>query len=148
MSNIVPFKTHDSSPYHQPTLTMSSLEIAELTGKRHDHVMRDIRNMLEELEINAPKFGGVYTDSKGEKRPCFHLPKNLTITLVSGYSVVLRSRIVDRWMELEEEAATGPARAPAVALPNFSNPAEAARAWALQWGRANEAKSRRTTSTT
>jgi hypothetical protein len=113
---------------------MSSLEIAELTGKRHDHVMRDIRNMLEELEINAPKFGGVYTDSKGEKRPCFHLPKNLTITLVSGYSVVLRSRIVDRWMELEEEAATGPARAPAVALPNFSNPAEAARAWALQWG--------------
>ena len=30
-------------------LTMSSLEIAELTGKRHDNVMRDIQGMLVEL---------------------------------------------------------------------------------------------------
>ena len=30
-------------------LTMTSLEIAELTGKRHDNVMRDIRSMLVEL---------------------------------------------------------------------------------------------------
>lgn len=34
---------------------MSSLEVAEITGKRHDHVLRDIRKMLNELElINAP----------------------------------------------------------------------------------------------
>lgn len=30
-------------------LAMNSREIAELTGKRHDNVMRDIRSMLVEL---------------------------------------------------------------------------------------------------
>lgn len=83
-------------------LTMSSREIAELTGKSHGHVMRDIRNMLEQLGEDQSKFGSVYRDVKGETRPCFHLPKDLTITLVSGYSPVLRHRIVTRWMELEE----------------------------------------------
>ena len=32
------------------TLTMSRREIAELTGKTHDNVMRDIRNMMRELD--------------------------------------------------------------------------------------------------
>lgn len=44
------------------TLTMSSREIAELVGKRHDHVMRDIRAMLDGLGSTAPSFGGSYTD--------------------------------------------------------------------------------------
>lgn len=83
---------------------MSSREIAELTGKRHDHVMRDIKVMLDDLGINGPKFGGVYRDAKGEQRPCFNLPKRETMVLVSGYPVVLRARIIDRWMELEEAA--------------------------------------------
>jgi phage regulator Rha-like protein len=75
---------------------MSSLEIAELTGKRHADVMRDIRVMLEALGLGltARSFASSYTDPTGRTLPCFHLPKNLTITLVSGYSVVLRSRIV------------------------------------------------------
>lgn len=35
---------------------------AKQAGKRHDHVMRDIRVMLVELhgEEGIPKFGGVY----------------------------------------------------------------------------------------
>ncbi|WP_006788298.1 Rha family transcriptional regulator [Thiorhodospira sibirica] len=39
------------APLH--TLSLSSREIAALTGKRHDNIMRDIRVMLEQL----PKFG-------------------------------------------------------------------------------------------
>ena len=39
-------------------LTMSTLEIAELTGKRHDNVMEDTRKMLIGLELAAPDFSG------------------------------------------------------------------------------------------
>jgi phage regulator Rha-like protein len=84
-------------------LTMSSLEIAELTGKRHDHVMADIRSMLGELQLRAPSFRGTYQDVQGKQRPCFHLPKRETLILVSGYDVHLRARIIDRWDELEEK---------------------------------------------
>ncbi|MBK0415190.1 phage regulatory protein/antirepressor Ant [Chromobacterium haemolyticum] len=110
-------------------LTMSSREIAELCDKRHDHVMRDIRNMLVELygEVGVPKFGDTHRNPQnGQEYPIFQLPKDLTLTLVAGYNVVLRNRIIKRWMELEERAA-------APALPDFSNPAAAARAWAEQF---------------
>lgn len=81
--------------------SMSSLEIAELCEKRHDHVMRDIRSMLQQLNIQSPQIWGDYTDDKGRNYPLFYLPKDLCLTLVSGYSVVLRKRIIDRWLELE-----------------------------------------------
>ncbi len=42
-------------------LTMSSRDIAELTGKNHADVMRDIKTMLEQLEIDNSNFAGSYT---------------------------------------------------------------------------------------
>lgn len=98
MNNLIPLN-------NTTVQTMSSREIAELTGKLHTHVMRDIRVMLDELGIDQSKFGSVYRDAKGEERSCFNLPKRETMILVSGYSVVLRSRIIDRWQELEAQAA-------------------------------------------
>lgn len=81
--------------------TMSSREIADLTGKRHDHVMEDIRKMLTELGLHAPGFSGTYKTDRGNEYECFHLPKRETLILVSGYSVQMRARIIDRWQELE-----------------------------------------------
>lgn len=81
---------------------MTSLEIAGLCEKRHDHVCRDIKVMLEQLNIQSPQIWGEYLDDIGRAYPCFHLPKDLCLTLVSGYNVVLRKRIIDRWLELEQ----------------------------------------------
>jgi len=82
-------------------LTMSSLEIAELTGKYHYHVMRDIGKMLDELG-GAPNFGDTYINPQNEQSyPCFNLPKRETLILVSGYSVAMRAKIIDRWQALE-----------------------------------------------
>lgn len=83
--------------------TMSSREIAKLTGKRHDNVMSDIRIMLESLEIQSTDFLGDYKDSKGRTYPCFNLPKRETLILISGYNIILRAKIIDRWEELEKK---------------------------------------------
>lgn len=85
------------------SLVMSSVEIAERTEKRHDHVLRDIRKQLSELNIDLPKFGGTYKTLQGKELPCFYLDKEQSIILASGYDVVLRSKIINRWMELEEQ---------------------------------------------
>ena len=87
------------------SLSMTSLEIAELTGKEHFHVMRDIKRMLEDLgeEGGQSKFGCTYRNAQNKEQPCYRLLKDLTMTLCAGYSTVLRKRIVDRWLELEEE---------------------------------------------
>lgn len=110
---------------------MSSREIAELTGKAHLNVLRDIRNMLDELEIDQLKFESMSPDGYGRPQPVFNLPKDLTITLISGYNVTMRHRIVTRWQELE-------AAPQAVALPqNFG---EALRVAAENWERAQVAE--------
>lgn len=80
---------------------VSSLEIAELTEKRHSDVMRDVREQFEKLQINQRNFASVYVDQKGESRPCFILDQEQLLILASGYDVVLRSKIIKRWFELE-----------------------------------------------
>lgn len=82
---------------------MSSLEIAELTGKDHKHVLADIRKMLEELDKRSADFSANVPDSYGRPRFVFNLPKRETMILVSGNSITLRAKIVDRWQELEAQ---------------------------------------------
>lgn len=81
--------------------TMSSLQIAELTGKQHAHIMRDIRCLLEQ-GVAESNFGlGSYSDANGQLRPCYQLTKTGCLILASGYNAVLREKIINRWIELE-----------------------------------------------
>jgi phage regulator Rha-like protein len=89
-------------------IAMSSLEIAELTGKDHKHVLRDIRKILDEVGIDESKFGLVYLAGNGEKRICFNLPRRECDLVVSGYSPQYRLAIIDRWIELEKQVPTLP----------------------------------------
>lgn len=84
-----------------PGLTMSSLEIAGLTGKAHRNVTRDIKKMLDALKVEHVAFRTTYVDGKGEVRESFNLPRHETLLLVTGYSIPLRDRVLRRVEELE-----------------------------------------------
>lgn len=86
-------------------LTMTSREVAEVTGKDVSNVHRDIRAMLDDLKDDSD-LNHVREDKDDRGyTTCFYLPKSLTLTLVTGYSVKLRKALVDRWQTLETLAA-------------------------------------------
>ena len=87
--------------------TMSSFEIAKLTGKQHKHVMRDIRDLNIGYEnLHLPKIGQMFKIKElpnGAKRndPYFELTKMQTFDLLTGYNTELRIKVNRRWAELE-----------------------------------------------
>ena len=83
--------------------TMTSLEIAEVTGRNHKDVMRSIREMEEAwVKVNGRKFALVeYKDAKGEMRPCYSLNKTECLYIATKFNDEARAKLVLRWEELE-----------------------------------------------
>ena len=92
-----------SSPPALGVETMTSLEIAELTDKRHGNVIIDIEKTLDELEIAQLKFQSCYLDSNSRERKMYSLPRYECDIVIAGYSTRYRAAIVKRWHELEEK---------------------------------------------
>lgn len=85
---------------------MTSLNIAELTGKRHADVMRDIRKEVEELgeEIAQRIFAlGSYLDKNKQERPCYEFGKDGAMQLALKYDAVTRYKVIQHIEELEQE---------------------------------------------
>jgi phage antirepressor YoqD-like protein len=104
---------------------MSSREIAELVEKRHDKVKQSIERLAGRGVIDLPPLGE-YLDSLGRTATEYRIGKRDSYVVVAQLSPEFTARLVDRWQELE---AAAPPPVPA-GLPNFTNPALAARAWA------------------
>lgn len=86
--------------------TMTSLEIAEVTGKQHQHVLRDIDGLLAQ-GVDASNFGLTsYIDKSNREQRCYQLTKKGCLILASGYDALLREKIINRWEELEIGKAT------------------------------------------
>ncbi|WP_288477111.1 phage regulatory protein/antirepressor Ant [uncultured Pseudomonas sp.] len=95
------------------TLTMSSREIAELVDKQHKDVIRDIRVMQKALAEDGADLRHLREEKDGRGyTSAFHLDKDLTKTLVTGYSIPLRHKVIRRLHELERHAAPSLAVAP------------------------------------
>lgn len=89
--------------------TMTSVEIAEVTGKEHKSVMRDIRTLSEQVtEKDGYRFVPMsYKDIYGREQPMFELGKKECLLLASGYDAILRAKIINRWEQLETEKRNG-----------------------------------------
>ena len=109
--------------------TMSSLEIAQLTSKMHKHVLESIRAMEPAwVKIAGTKFRlGTYKDKNNQSRPCYELTKRECLYVATKFNDEARAKLVLRWEELENS------RKMEISLPDFTDPASAARAWAEQY---------------
>ncbi|MGL6596850.1 hypothetical protein ACSZOB_03315 [Aeromonas veronii] len=124
-----------TGPLNGGDVTMTSQEIADLVGSRHDNVKVAIERLAKKGVIQLPamqdcgRINGlginqsfsvyVFTGKQGKRD---------SLIVVAQLCPEFTARIVDRWQELEEAVST-----PAANLPDFSNPAAAARAWAEQY---------------
>lgn len=87
-------------------IQMTSRDIAELTGKRHDHVLRDIRNEIEALgDIAQPIFGeSEYKDGNGQLRPCYTFGRDGAMQLALKYDAQTRFKVIQKLNELEQKS--------------------------------------------
>lgn len=84
---------------------MSTREIAELTKKQHKDVIRDVRVMRDALESDGADLRHLVEAKDGRGYTSeFQLDRDLTETLLTGYSIPLRHRVITRLRELENVA--------------------------------------------
>ena len=103
---------------HGNVQTMTSLEIAELTGKQHKDVMKAIRNMESSWEkVCGRKFAltsrTIVQPNGGTREvPCYVLTKTETLYIATKFNDEARAKLVLRWEELEKtviiQTAPGP----------------------------------------
>ena len=90
--------------------TMSSKEIAELTGKLHKNVIVDVENIIRTLSQSSDFSFAIesttYTEKVGfteRNYKMYNLDYEATMVLLTGYSIELRAVVVKRWQELEKQ---------------------------------------------
>ncbi|MDR3133269.1 MAG: Rha family transcriptional regulator [Prevotellaceae bacterium] len=89
----------------QETDRMTSLQIAEVTGKMHKDVLEAVRKMeLAWKKVTGRKFPlSEYTDSTGRKLPMYELAKEECLYIATKFNDEARAKLVIRWEQLEAE---------------------------------------------
>lgn len=77
------------------TPTMSSRQIAKLTGKKHSHVTRDIKNMLEQLNLPPARFEETYLDPLNREQKYFNLDLGRILILLGQYPARVKAPVMN-----------------------------------------------------
>lgn len=104
MNLIVKGMNNELIQFGESRKTMSSLEIAEATGKQHKDVLKAIRNMEPSWEkVTGRKFApSNYKDSTGRELPCYELTKRECLYVATKFNDEARAELVIRWEALEK----------------------------------------------
>lgn len=114
----------------QPAQMMSSREIADLTGKRHDNVMRTIRDLITD-QVLTPQIEESTFEHVGNTYPCFLLAKRDSLVIVARLSPEFTAAVVDRWQALEAVHAKPPAQLTTLEILQMAMQAEQGRLQAI-----------------
>lgn len=83
---------------------ISSRILAQIIGKNHGHLMRDIREMEPSwMALGQSKFGLTsFIDQWNREKPCYLLKPEEVLFIATKFDDASRARLVLRWKELEE----------------------------------------------
>lgn len=109
--------------------TMTHLQFAKITGKRNDSVKRTMETLSEQGVIQLTQSVEVQIEGEREvNRMCFKVNERDSYIVMAQLDPKFTAQLVDEWKALKEEKQNN-----VLTLPNFNNPAEAARAWAERY---------------
>lgn len=115
--------------------SMTSQQIAELVETRHSLVKQSIERLVAKGSISQPPLVNGIKAANGVTPTHYVFTgeqgKRDSYVVVAQLSPEFTAALVDRWQELEQQVSASNPVAPA--LPDFTNPAEAARAWASEF---------------
>lgn len=89
-------------------LVMTSREVAEITGKNHADVMRDIRNEIESIEKEGLEGQSIfaessYKNSQNKEQPMYIMGREGAMQIATRYSAVIRRKLIIKLEELENK---------------------------------------------
>lgn len=121
-------------------VVVNSRDVAERFSKRRDHVIRDIENLIKK---DVPKIGAMFQqvelpDSYGRMQKTYYMNRDGFSLLVMGFTgqeaMEWKLKYIEAFNAMEKKLKNP------LALPNFGNPAEAARAWADEFEKRKQAE--------
>lgn len=120
-------------------VVVSSRQVAEKFGKEHRHVLESIRQILGAENSAAKFFNENYVEYRGQKFPIYLMNRDGFTLLAMGFTgkdaLQWKMKYIAAFNEMETKLKNN-----VLALPDFTNPAEAARAWAEQFEKCNKAE--------
>jgi len=109
----------------------TSLKVAEMFGKAHRHILRDIERLIERGVPNFEQTSYVHPQN-GQEYRMFLMDRDGFSLLVMGFNgdkaLAWKLKYIEVFNRMEAELMKRQANV----LPDFTNPVEAARAWADQ----------------
>ena len=130
MNNLVEIKNNQ--------VVVSSRDVAENFGKQHKNVLRAIDDLVAQNSATQNMFKEQVREYHGQDFRYYYMNRDGFSLLVMGFTgkkaLEWKIKYINAFNSMEKKLKNP------LALPNFSNPAEAARAWADQFEKRKQAE--------